>query len=77
MIEGKQFIEAPPAKDWNETLHRTQTKLENISNKAEHKLLNFGEKMEKKFEEKGWKDKMNTFFMKKLKMEKFNQTVQL
>jgi len=32
--------------------------------------------MEKKFEEKGWKDKMNTFFMKKLKMDKFNQTVQ-
>eukprot|EP00350_Pseudokeronopsis_sp_OXSARD2_P012397 CAMPEP_0170542248 /NCGR_PEP_ID=MMETSP0211-20121228/1737_1 /TAXON_ID=311385 /ORGANISM="Pseudokeronopsis sp., Strain OXSARD2" /LENGTH=84 /DNA_ID=CAMNT_0010845251 /DNA_START=347 /DNA_END=601 /DNA_ORIENTATION=+ len=23
MIEGKQFIEAPPAKDWNEAIHRT------------------------------------------------------
>mmetsp|Transcript_14685 Transcript_14685/g.10583 ORF Transcript_14685/g.10583 Transcript_14685/m.10583 type:complete len:100 (+) Transcript_14685:538-837(+) len=71
MVEGKQFIEQPPAKDWNETLARTQHKFENISNQAEKKLMSLGEKVEKKFEEKGWKNKMEHFFMKKLKMEKF------
>ncbi len=44
-----------------------------MSEKYEKKLVDVGDKLEKKFEEKGWKGKMNNFFMKKLKMEKFTQ----
>jgi hypothetical protein len=71
-IEGKAFSELPPAKDWNDTFVRTQSKLVKMSDKYERKMISIGDKIEKKIEENGWKSKIDNFFMKKLRLEKFS-----
>jgi hypothetical protein len=44
-----------------------------ISDKAERKFIEIGDKIEKKIEDKGWKDKINYFFMDKMKIRKIQQ----
>jgi hypothetical protein len=36
-------------------------------------MIAFGDSIEKKIEDKGWKQKIDNFFMKKLRFEKFAQ----
>lgn len=65
----------PPAKDWNQTFMRTQNKIMATTEKYEKKFNNIGNNIEKKFDESGWKDKMNNFFMKKMKLEKISEKI--
>jgi hypothetical protein len=39
----------------------------NLVNESEKKLIQFGDKIEKKIEEKGWRAKIDNFFKTKLK----------
>lgn len=56
-LDRRPFNESPPVRDWNETFDRTQNAIQKIADKYEAKLMNIGKKIDKKFEEKGWKDK--------------------
>ena len=63
-IDKRPFEEKPPAKDWNETFDRTSTRVQRLVDKFEGKLLTFGGKIDKKMEEKGWKDKFKGYVNK-------------
>lgn len=56
-LDRRPFFETAPARDWNQTFDRTQNAIQKIADKCEEKLVNFGKKIDKKMEDKGWKDK--------------------
>lgn len=43
-----------------------------MSDKYEKKMIEIGDSIEKKIDEKGWKSKIDNFFLKKLRFEKFS-----
>ena len=50
VIRNKEFTKLPPSKDWNETFERTQTKIQATSRTVEKKLVDFGNRVDEKFE---------------------------
>lgn len=64
-LEGRAFTQAPPSKDWTERFNKAQSTVSKISKKAEMKISQVEQSLNKKIEEKGWKDKMKGFFAKK------------
>lgn len=44
-----------------------------MTDKAERKFIQLGDKLEKKIEDNGWKNKINYFFMDKMKIRKIQQ----
>jgi hypothetical protein len=66
-LDGKQFNELPPPKDWNERMSRASSTVISAANKLEQSLIQVGDKLDKKIEEKGWKNKFDTFIAKKFR----------
>ena len=65
LIDGKDFKELPPAKDWSERINRVTSKVYKASNTVEKSLIDLGEKLDTTIDEKGWTDKFKGFFKKK------------
>lgn len=63
-LDGKNFTELPPTKNWNETLVRAQSKVIGVVENAESKIIQMSDQIDKKIEEKGWKDKIGGFINK-------------
>lgn len=62
---NEQFKEIPPAKDWNERLNRAQSTVQSKLNVYERKILELGDKIDAKIEEKGWRSSISGFFKDK------------
>lgn len=54
-----------PAKNWHERAEKVGDKMEKVADQAEQKIWQIGKSIDKKFTEKGWKDKLNNVFKKK------------
>jgi hypothetical protein len=66
LVEGKDFTELPPAKDWSERLNRVTSKVIKATNVVEKNIIEVGEKLDNTIEEKGWADKVKGFFKRRL-----------
>ena len=51
----------PPAKDWGERFDRMKTVVKSTTNKVEKGIIENIDKIDKKVEEKGWKNKVSNF----------------
>jgi len=69
LIDGKDFKELPPAKDWSERINRVTSKVYKASNTVEKSLIDLGEKLDTTIDERGWTDKVKGFFKKKFSKE--------
>ena len=67
-----QFREIPPAKDWNERITRAQTTVQKNLNIYEKKIMDLGDKIDAKIEEKGWKNSISGFFKDKFSKKNKN-----
>lgn len=63
-IEGRDFTELPPVKDWSERVSRVTSKVLRASTIVEKNLIDVGEKLDTTIEERGWADKVKGFFSK-------------
>jgi len=68
-LDGVDFKELPPAKDWGERIERAKKGVLTFASKQGDNIAEQVEKLEKKVEEKGWKDKIGGFLRRKSKMD--------
>ncbi|CDW79899.1 adp-ribosylation factor gtpase-activating [Stylonychia lemnae] len=68
--KNQQFREDPPAKDWNDRLTRASTVVQKSLDKYEKKILDIGDKIDAKIEEKGWRKSISGFFKNKFSKSK-------
>jgi hypothetical protein len=68
-LDGIEFKELPPAKDWGERLDRAKKGLFSAATKGEKTISDGIGKIDKKVGESGWKDKLGGLLRRKSKME--------
>ena len=61
VLDGLEQKDLPPAKDWGERFDRMKTSIKTTTNKVERGFIENIDKIDKKVEEKGWKNKVSTF----------------
>ena len=68
-LDGVEFKEMPPVKDWSERLERAKTGIKSFASKQGGNIIELGDKIGDKVQEKGITDKIGGFFRRQSKKQ--------
>ena len=62
VVDGNDFKEKPPAKDWDDRIGRAKLSFVQWLELSEKKIMDLGDKVDSKVKEKDWKGKLSALF---------------